>query len=163
MTNEDKQIRYDRMRYTKDTLSSGLVLLAIILDVLYFVSIYETDIGSYYYNWTIGASVVYNLIFLLGAFLSSEGVKNRQNGYMIPLVVLGAMQIARIFYLPAKAAASFVEIAGEKVAVMEPGQYIYVVACLAISGICCIVGAITSTMNNATLARYMRSLDQKPL
>ncbi len=163
MTLEEKQIRYDRMRYTKDTLSSGLVLLAIVADVLYFVSIYETDIGSYYYNWMIGASVIYNLVFLLAAFLSSEGVKNRQNGFLIPLLVLGAMQLARIFYLPAKAAAAYVEIAGEKVAVMEPSQYVYVVACLVVSGICCIIGAITSTVNNATLARYMRSLEDKPL
>ncbi len=161
MTHEEKQIRYDRMRYTKDTLSSGLILLAIVADVLYFVSIYETDIGSYYYNWMIGASVVYNLVFLLVAFLSSEGVKNRQNGYLVPLLVLGAMQFARIFYLPAKAAASFVEIAGEKVPVMATSQHTYVLICLAVSGICCIVAAISSTVNNATLARYMRTLGEK--
>ncbi len=159
MTHEDKLIRKDRMRYTKDKLSSTLVLLAIVLDALYFVSIYESDIGSYYYTWVIGASVVYNLIFLLAAFLASEGVKNRQNGFMIPLLVLGIMQFVRIFYLPAKAYAASVEIAGQTVAVMGQSQYLYVVACLAVSGICCIVAAISSTINNQTLARYMRSLE----
>ncbi len=163
MTLEDKQVKIDRMRYTKDKLSSTLVLLAIVLDALYFISIYETDIGSYYYTWTIGASVVYNLLFLLIAFLASEGVKNRQNGFMIPLIVLGAMQIARVFYLPAKAHAATVDVAGEMLAVMNDQQYLYVTVLLVISGICCLVAAVTSTVNNTTLARYMRSLEEKPL
>ncbi len=161
MTREEKLVRYDRMRYTKDTFSSGLVLLAIVLDALYFVSIYETDVGSYYYTWVIGASVIYNLVFLLTAFLASEGVKSRQNGFMIPLIVLGLMQFARIFYLPAKAVASSIQIAGETIPAMEQSQYLYVVACLAISGVCCLVAAISSTVNNATLARYMRSLESE--
>ena len=40
---EQKRISLDRMRYTKDGLSSGLVLLAIVFNVLYFVSIYQQD------------------------------------------------------------------------------------------------------------------------
>ncbi len=161
MTNEEKLIKLDRMRYTKDNLSSWLVLLAIVANVLYFVSIYETDIGSYYYNWTIGASVVYNLIFLLVAFLASVGVKSRQGGYLIPLLVLGVMQFARIFYLPGRAVKATIEMGGQTIAVMTTSQYAYVVACLAISGVCCIVAGIVNTINNATLARYMRSLEEK--
>ncbi len=159
MTREDKQVRLDRMRYTKDTFSSGLVLLAIVLDVLYFISIYKTDVGSYYYTWVIGASVVYNLVFLLVAFLASEGVKNRQNSYFVHLVLIGIMQIVRIFYLPAKAYEAYIVVAGEQVNVMGQQQYLYVVACLALSGLCCLVAAASSMINNLTLARYMRSLE----
>ncbi len=158
MTGEEKLTRLDRMRYTKDKLSANLVLLAIVLDVLYFVSIFESDVGSYYYNWTIGASVVYNLIFLLMAFLASEGVKNRQNGYLLHLLVLGVMQFVRIFYLPAKASVAFIVVAGEELQVMSQAQYLYVVACLALSGVCCLAAAVSSTVNNATLARYLRTL-----
>ncbi len=161
MTQEEKLVKTDRMRYTKDKLSSTLVLLAIVFDALYFISIYETDIGSYYYTWLIGASVVYNLLFLLIAFLASEGVKSRQNGFMIPLLVLGVMQFARIFYLPAKAHAAVVEVAGEAIAVMGDQQYMYVLILLAASGVCCLIAAVTSTINNATLARYMRGLEEK--
>ena len=53
---EQKQIQLDRMRYTKNTLSSRLTLLAIVFDVLYFVSIYSTDVGSWYYSLLIGVS-----------------------------------------------------------------------------------------------------------
>ena len=78
---EKKQIQLDRMRYTKNTLSSRLTLLAIVFDVLYFVSIYSSDVGKWYYAMLIGASIVYNLLFMLLAFLSSEGVKNYHIGY----------------------------------------------------------------------------------
>ena len=37
--NEENTIRLDRMRYTKNTASSRLALLAILFDVLFFVSI----------------------------------------------------------------------------------------------------------------------------
>lgn len=69
MNNQDvKTIQMDRMRYTKNTLSANLVLLAIVADALYFVSLYQSDVGTYYYNILIGASVVYNLVFMLAAF-----------------------------------------------------------------------------------------------
>ena len=58
MTLENMDVKKDRMRYTKDKLSSNLALLAIVFDCLYFVSIYQSDVGSWYYNWVIGASVV---------------------------------------------------------------------------------------------------------
>lgn len=161
MTREDQLIKKDRMRYTKDTLSSGLVLIAIVLDALYFVSLYQSDVGSWYYTWQIGASIIYNLLFLLTAFLASEGVKSRKSGYTGILLGIGIMQIVRIFYLPAKAHAAFVTVGGEDLAVMTDGQYIYVVACLAVSAVCCIVAAVTSYINNKTLAEYMRSVENQ--
>ena len=67
---EERTIKLDRLRYTKNTASSRLVYLAILLDVFFFVSIYKSDVGSYYYNILIGASILYNLIFMLAAFLA---------------------------------------------------------------------------------------------
>ena len=161
MTQSDLFIKRDRMRYTKDSFSSGLVLLAIVFDVLYFVSIYKTDVGRYYYNWVIGASVVYNLLFLLTAFLASQGVKNRKSGYGLTLTIIGLMQIVRIFYLPAKAFATQVEIGSEVVDVMTKGQHTYVVACLAASAVCCVVAAISNYISNQQLAQHMRELENQ--
>ena len=103
MTQEERNIKKDRMRYTKDKFSANLVTVAIVLDALYFVSIYKTDVGTYYYNWVIGASIIYNLLFMLTAFLASEGIKSRKGGYTPLLTVIGLMQFVRIFYLPAMA------------------------------------------------------------
>ncbi len=162
MTQEELTIKRDRMLYTKDKRSSNLVLLSIVFDCLYFVSVYSTDVGSYYYDWVIGASVVYNLLFLLTAFLCSEGVKNRKTGYTGLLIGVGAMQFVRMFYLPARAHAAVVEVSGEKLAAMDDGQYMYVLVCLAASGICCIVAAVMSHINNKNLAEHVRTLENKP-
>lgn len=161
MTQSDLFIKRDRMRYTKDSLSSNLVLLAIVFNVLYFVSIYKTDVGRYYYTWVIGLSVVYNLLFLLIAFLASQGVKNRKDGYNITLLVIGLMQIVRIFYLPAKAHATTVEIGQDMVQVMDDKQYIYVVICLAVSAVCCVVAAVSSYISNQQLAQHLRELEKQ--
>ena len=97
MSMDVQTIKKDRLRFTKDSFPATLVILAIVFDCLYFVSIYQSDVGTFYYNWLIGVSIVYNLIFLLAAFLASESVKNRKTGYSGVLVVLGVIQIARIF------------------------------------------------------------------
>ena len=161
MIRDDQIIKRDRMRYTKDTLSSRLVLLAIVLDALYFVSIYRSDVGSYFYNWLIGASIIYNLLFMLAAFLVSEGLKSRKKGFTPALIILGVMQIVRIFYLPTRAHAAVVTISGEEIAVMGNRQYFFVVAWLALSAVCCIVAAITSYINNKNLTEYLNSLEEK--
>ena len=153
----DQSVRLDRMRFTKNTTSSRLVLLAIVLDALYFVSLYRINL-DYYYNMMMGASILYNLIFMLAAFLASEGVKNRKTGYTGMLIGLGIMQFVRIFYLPAKAVVATVKIQDVSYAVMDKSQYIFVVAMLAISGVMCIAGAIISFINNKTLADYNRAM-----
>lgn len=161
MTQEELTIKRDIMRYTKDKRAANLVILSIVFDCLYFVSLYSTDVGSYYYTWEIGASIVYNLLFLLGAFLASESVKNRKPGYSGLLIFLGVMQFVRIFSLPAKAHAATVVVSGQELAAMGDGQFMYVAVCLAISGICCIVAAVISHINNKNLAEHMRTLENK--
>ena len=161
MTPEERLVKLDRMRYTKDKMSANMILLAIVLDALYFISIYKTDVSTYYYTWVIGASIVYNLLFMLSAFLASESVKNRKSGYSGVLIAIGLMQIVRIFYLPAKAHGAVVVVSGEELAAMGDGQYLYVVACLAISAVCCLVAAVTSYINNKNLAAHMATIENK--
>ena len=168
--------KLDRMRYTKDKRSSQMVLLAIVFNVLYFVSIYQQDhpvvkpisTDYPYYSWLIGASVILNLLFLLIGFLCSEGVKGRRKGYTGMLIFLGVLQFARIFYLPAKAHSSVytqtvknAEGVAESITkkVMTDGQYAFAVAMLVVSGILCIAAAINSYMNNKKLASYMATIE----
>lgn len=157
MTQEIHDIKKDRMLYTKDKLSANLILLAIVLDCLYFISIYRMDVGTYYYTWEIGASIIINLLFLLSAFLASEGVKNRRTGYTVLLLVLGFLQFLRVTQLPYRAHLADVE--GQ--VVMDDTQYYYVIACLIVSGICCIAAAVVSYINTKTLQEYVKSLDKK--
>ena len=94
---EQKQIQLDRMRFNKNTLGSRLVYLAILFDVLYFVSVYESDVGTWYYQALIGVSIVYNLVFMLVSFLASEGVKSYRIGYAWLLLVLNMPQEIRYY------------------------------------------------------------------
>lgn len=158
---QDNSVKKDRMRYTKDTLSANLLLFAIVADVLYFVNLYQSDVGSYFYNWQIGASVVYNLIFLLAVFLSSEGVKNRVNSYLPLMIGAGIMQFVRIFYIPLQARNAVITIAENQVCVMEDGQFFYMTGCLAVSGILILIACVTSYTNNKTLSNYLETLNKE--
>ena len=156
--NDDKQVRLDRMRYTKNTLASGLALLSILFDVFFFISIYESNVGSWYYNILIGASILYNLIFLLAAFLSSEGIKNYKIGYSYLMIALGIGQIIRIFIYPVRAHGASVTIQEQAVTVMENPQFIRCVLYLAISAACLFVGAFVGMTRSKQLKAHLQSL-----
>ena len=158
---EKKRIQLDRMRYTKNVLSSRLTYLAILVDVLYFVSIFSSDVGSWYYQMLVGGSIVYNLVFMLMAFLASEGVKAYKQSYAWLLLALGAGQIVRIFILPMQAMQATVTISKVTYAVMQTPQFVYVTACLVISAVCCIIAGIVGVLRSRTLAAYNASLAGK--
>ena len=156
--NDDKQVRLDRMRYTKNTLASGLALLSILFDVFFFISIYESNVGSWYYNVLMGASILYNLIFLLAAFLSSEGIKNYKISYSYLMIALGIGQIIRIFIYPVRAHAATVTIQEQAVTVMENPQFIRCVLYLVISAACLFVGAFVGMTRSRQLKAHLQSL-----
>lgn len=158
---DDRQIRKDRLRYTKNSLSSGLALLAILFNVFYFVSIYKSDVGNYYYNWIIGVSVLYNLVFMLIVFLCSEGVKNYKKSYAFTLIVMGALQFVRILVIPVKAASATVKIGGEETAVMQPAQFTRLLVFISISGLFCISAGIVGMFKSHILNAYLKELEVK--
>ena len=156
--NDEKYIRLDRMRYTKNTTASGLALLSILFDVFFFISIYESNVGSWYYNILIGASILYNLIFLLAAFLSSEGIKNYKIAYSYLMIALGIGQIIRIFIYPVRAHNATVIIQEKAVTVMENPQFIRCVLYLLLSAACLIVGAVIGMTRSKALKDHLASL-----
>ena len=159
--NEEQFIKRDRMRFTKNTLSSGLAVLAILFNVLYFVSIYKSDVGSYYYNILIGASILYNLVFMLVVFLSSEGVKGYKASFAYALLVVGILQIVRIFILPMRAHTAVVSINQQEVIVMQTAQFLRVVVYLSASAACCFVAGAVGIRKSRVLAAHMATLEQK--
>lgn len=171
---EELKIRQDRMRFTKNTASSRLALLAIVLNVLFFISIYKVNHSAYYTYW-MGISIVYNLVFMLAAFLASEGTKNYKLGYSTLLTVLGVGQIARILVLPAMMHATLVN---EKIpqieqeitvlgyhiqatvdnVVMPTGQYIRVIVYLTLSAVCLFASAAINRKRHKALAAHIANL-----
>ena len=158
---DQELIKVDRMRYTKNKLSSNLAILAILFDVFYFVSIYKSDVSSYYYNILVGGSVVYNLIFMLAVFLASEGVKTYNKRYSYLLIIVGILQFVRIFIIPAKAHAAVVTIAKQERIVMETAQFVRCVVYLCISGACCLIAAIVGFAKSNKLETYLSTLGEE--
>ncbi len=158
---EQNLIKVDRMRYTKNKLSSNLALLAILFDVFYFVSIYKSDVSTYYYNILVGGSVIYNLVFMLAVFLSSEGVKTYNKKYSYLLIVVGIIQFVRIFIIPAKAHAAVVTIAKQERIVMETAQFVRCLIYLCLSGLCCLSSAVVGLVRSNKLGAYLSTLGEE--
>lgn len=156
---EDKYIRADRMKYTKNSKSSLFCYLAIILDVFYFVNIYESDIGNWYYQILTGSSIVYNLLFMLFVFLAGEGVKNYKKNYSYILFFTGALQIARIFLLPMQAMNATSVSNGQTVPVMSSWQGTRAIAWLVLSAVCLFLAALINLKKCAMLTKH--ALDEK--
>ncbi len=152
--NEEQYISLDRMRFTKNTTSSRLALLAIVFDVLFFISIYKSDVENYYYTIIIGASIIYNLVFLLAAFLCSEGVKNYKPGYSWVLMALGVIQIARIFIIPMNAHSTV--LSGGPV--MGDFQFIRLIIYMVASAVSLFASAVVNLQKSRALSAHTASL-----
>ncbi len=159
--NDERTTRLDRMRFTKNTTSANLALLAIIFNLCFFISIYESDVGSWYYTILVGGSILYNLIFMLAAFLASEGIKNYKIGYSYLMIVLGIIQIVRIFIYPVKAHNAVVTIQEQAVTVMEGAQFTRVVLYLVLSAACLFAGAIVGIIRSRALEGHLATLESK--
>ncbi|MBE5797055.1 MAG: hypothetical protein E7327_06710 [Clostridiales bacterium] len=154
---EDRIVSLDRMRYVKNKASANLALLAIVFDVLYFVGLYRTN-DEYYYTFMMGISVIYNLIFMLMAFLSSEGVKNYKKGFSWLLFALGVGQIVRIFILPMQAHEAIGKLGNTTYMVMDDRQFAFSIACLVLSAVCCFVSGIINIDKKNRLDKHVASL-----
>ena len=159
--NEDKLIRRDRMRFVKNSMCANLCYLGLLFDVFYFVLLYRSDVGTYYYTIQIGGSIVYNLLFLLIVFLSSEEVKNYNKNYSYILLAVGAMQIVRIFVIPMAAHTATIVEDGAEVAVMGDSQFIRSVIYLIISAACLIVSAVVNIIRCNTLEAHNKYLESQ--
>ncbi len=152
----DREIRLDRMRYVKNTLSSRLCYLGILFNVLYFVSIYKSDVGSWYYQGLVGASIIYNLVFMLFTFLASEGVKGYQKNFSWLLICIGLLQFVRIFILPMQAHQGVVKINGVETLAMEDPQFIRIIIYLVVSGTSLLAAAVINWFKHQQLANHMQ-------
>ena len=162
--NEEEYIRKDRMRFTKNSLASTLAIVSIVFDVLYFLNIYSSDVhnnvGNFYYQIRIGASIILNLLFMLAAFLSSEGIKNYKSEYGYVMIVLGIIQVVRIFILPMQAHAAEITVAGVTSKVMGDAQFITVIIYLVLSAVAMFAGAYIGIKRSKELEAHMASLNK---
>ena len=155
---DDKQIRLDRMRYTKNKTSSSFALLAILFNVIYFVGIYKLDVGDYYYKWIFGVSIIYNLIFMLTIFLCSEGVKNYKINFSVTMIVVGVLQLVRTQIIPKKAHNTILALGKTEAPAMTDKQYRLAIIFILLSAFFLIAGGIIGIIKAKSLKNYEASL-----
>lgn len=94
-------IQDDILRYKKNKRASLFAILGLVFSCLYFMLFYSINHTSIY-TMLVGFSVILTLVVLLVSFYSSESVKNYKKAFCIVLIVLAAIQVARIFVYPIK-------------------------------------------------------------
>ncbi len=156
--NKITDIKTDRMRYTKNSTSATLSYISILFNALYFLNVYHSDVGTFYYKMQIGISVVYNLLFMLFVFLASEAVKKYDFKYSCVLIGIGAMQVVRILGIPLDAYNSLTKVSGEEVQVMTTGQFITCAVFLVISAAFAISAGIIGIIKSKKLKEYNKTL-----
>lgn len=156
MKTDSNLIKRDRMRYTKNSLSSSLALLALVFNVFYFVSLYRINL-SYYYTWKTGLSILFNLVFMLIVFLSSEGVKNYKLSYSVILVVVGAVQLLRITYIPQAAHSTIIS---DGVTAMTDAQFVRSAVFLCVSAALLVISGVIGAIRSRMLHDYKKTLTE---
>jgi len=106
-----------------------------------------------------GASILYNLVFMLAAFLASEGVRNYKQSFSGVLCVLGVIQIARIFILPVPAHQTTVTVGGVELLAMSNGQFTRAVIYLVGSAACLFVAAVINFTKSRALQAHIAGLE----
>lgn len=153
---DKEMIKKDRLRYTKNKFSANLTYVGILFNVLYFFSIYQSNVNTYYYNIKMGVSVLLNLVFLLVAFLCSEGVKNYKIGYAYTLLGVGALQLIRILGYPYNAHTTLTKVEAVEVLVMDDKQFVWVVFCLVASAVACVAAGVAGIHKTRVLETYKK-------
>ena len=154
-------VQNDIMRYRKNKLGANLALLGLALGCLYFLVLYaQVKNNNFYYTWEIAFDVIYNLFFLLFVFLFSEQVKNYKRKLFPAQLILGALQIARIFWLPLKGITNTIlNAAGEEVTVITSGTFILMTVCLAASGALIIASAIIGFIRAKSVEDFAKKVE----
>lgn len=138
-------VSIDKRKYKTDSISYWLTILGVLANVFYFITLYRRN-NNFYYSYKMGISIVYNLVFMLLVFLSAEEIKYYRRPFSVLLVLVGLLQIARIFYYPKQAF---------EAKVLPADAYLAIKIYLIISAVLLITAGIISFVNSTILKRYI--------
>lgn len=176
LTDNQRIIRADIYRYKKNKLASGLALLGLVFNCLYFALLYglrseHLQDGATFNKLVtleIGFSVLMTLVVLLTTFLASEGVKGYNKKFSIVLLVIAAWQILRIFGYPLYGLNNGLLTVNYFWYSPNPSDYsklnslpefIIMVVYLCASAACLIASAIIGWIRAAQLEKFQKQLD----
>jgi anaerobic C4-dicarboxylate transporter len=142
-----KKRNLERMRYKNDRLSANLVLISIVCNVVFFVTLYSNS--SVVPDYQIGMDVIINLLFLLIAFLAGEEAKVYTQKWAFVIFALAVVQAARIFWLPEHF---------NQLEQLIDGAYLRARYSMILSAAFMFAAAVTSYSNSTALRKYLNGL-----
>lgn len=97
-----KKTNPEILRYTKNSGSFWLCMLAIATDVLYFTGAFSPIMAGvpFEVGFVIAIDVIINILFMLFTFLCAEKLKAYQINWSYVALAMGIAQIVRIFIVP---------------------------------------------------------------
>lgn len=155
-SNKNPILQKDIMQYKKNKLAANLALLGLAAGCVYFIVLYaqvtlKKSYDNFYYKWSIAFDVIYNLFFLLFVFFFSEQVKNYKRNMFVFQIIVGVLQIARIFWLP---------LTGFLHGPTGIGGFLAMLIALGLSGASIIASALIGYFRSKTLDNYLKSVEE---
>ena len=175
MNNEEllskKDIQTDIMRYKNNSASFWLCILAIVLDSVMFIMIYKNK--DCVPGVTAGLDLIVNVIFLLAVFLIAEKTKAYSKKAAYGAIVVGVVQIARIFWIPlyfrnqnkiyleelAKAEQAGEQLSYTGMVGLEKGQFNAAVILMAVSAAVLFVAAVITIVKSKRLQAHLEKIE----
>ena len=143
----DKYVSIEKLKYRTDKLAYLLAILGLIINVLYFTTLYINN-DNFFYSWKMGLSVLYNLVFMLLVFLFAEEIKHYHRNYAIFITIIGLLQIVRIFVYPKQ---------GLVAGALSEKTYTILSVYLIVSGILLIISGICSCIKCTILKNFIKN------
>lgn len=166
--NSNQVLKDDTLRYKKNKLPANLALLALVFNCLYFCLLYAVktprlpdDTITKWVTIEIGISVLLTLVTLLVGFLCSEGIKGYNKKFCIPLLVLAAIQVIRIFGYPLYGLQN--DLLRVTYFWIDPNssvfEFIMMLIWLLASAACYIVSAVLGFINTKRLEAHLKAVE----
>ena len=146
-------MRAELMRYRNDTLSYLLTLAGLAFDACLLMLLYSapgitcTDM----YGKIIGMDILFNIIFLLVAFLTAEKVKTYTLNWCWSCLVLGALQLPRMLLPISLFTASQLTL----------GKFIFALIFVIGSSVCLILACVFSYLKSHKLDKHLKEISNK--
>ncbi|MCL2592200.1 MAG: hypothetical protein FWD82_02425 [Defluviitaleaceae bacterium] len=135
----------EKLRYRNDKRSASFINLAILLNAVFFITVYSNSSVSP--DRFMGIDIIINILFMLVAFYAGEMIKVYNKKWSCITVGIAVIQILRIFWLPARYN-SLEELVGN--------SYLIAISALAVSGLFLLISAIRSYRLSSVLEKYLK-------
>ncbi len=146
-------MKAELMRYRNEKLAYYLCLFGLVFDVCYLIGLYSASgvTAKDSFGKVIGIDILFNIMFMLIAFLTAEKIKTYTLNWCFVALGLGVLQLPRIL-LPIKLF---------QAAQLGTASFVLLVIFLLLSAASLIASCVLSFINSHKLDNYLKEINAK--